>query len=109
VSVATFGEKAWKLRYDLSRERVSRLWAVPEEEPALGRQDERRVGDDEIEALAFHGREKVTEAPLDIANTAECGAHSGELERSGIHVDSHDAIAVASSEESLNARSCSDV
>jgi hypothetical protein len=103
VSEAAVSEVAWQLGYDLSRKLVSRFRTVPEEELALGRQDERRVGDDEIEALAFDGREEITETPLDVANTAECSACSGELERPGIDVDCHDAIAVTSSEERLNA------
>ena len=83
--------------------------AVPERVPGVRRDDIGRVAQDEVEALAGDGIEQASLAELDVRHLVQTGVERGEVERPRVHVDRHDALAVAGGPDRLNARARPDV
>ena len=73
-------------------------WA--EEEFLDRRHDERGVGGDEIEALAFHRLEQVAQTPFHRIESVEGGVHAGELKRAGVQVGANDDLGLLGIRES---------
>ena len=83
--------------------------SVPERVPPVGRDDVWRVAEDEVEALARDGLEEAPLAELDVLHLVQAGVEGGEVQRPRVHVDGHDALAVARGPDRLDARARADV
>ena len=77
--------------------------AVAEQERALGRDDVRRVRDDEVELLAVDGLEEAAEPRLDVADAVERDVELRVSESSRVHVRRDDVFGVRREEDRLDA------
>ena len=76
---------------------------VPEQPALVRRDDERRIGDDEVEALALAGVAGVAVAELDVFDPAQGERPPGEPQGAGVEIDADDAVGVARRERGLRA------
>jgi hypothetical protein len=87
---------------DVFGDRVAAHAAVAEQVRALGRDDVRRVRDDEVELLVRDGLDEAAEPRLDIVDAVQRGVELRVGERSRVHVRRNDALGVCGEEDRLD-------
>ena len=96
------GERGRRSPHDVLRDGIAAHAAVPEQVGAFGRDDIRRVGDDEIELLAL---DRVEEAACRVSTLLDAVEGRVELrvgERPRVHVGRDDALGVGGEQDRLD-------
>jgi len=88
---------------DLAAYPIAGNAAVTEQQGRVGRDHERRVGDDEVERFAGHGLEVAALTALDVVDAVEPGVELREPDRERVDVGGDHAARVPRCEEALEA------
>ena len=96
------GERGRGRAHDRLRHGVPAQAAVTEEVCVFGRDDIRRVGDDQVELLALDRLEEAAAPELDVAHAVERCVELRVLERSRVHVRRHDVPRVRGKKDRLD-------
>src|SRR6185295_18491437 len=94
---------------DLAAHVVAAEPAVTEDQRAVRRDDERRIGHDQVELLAVDGREEAARSALDVLYAIEERVERGEIQRPWIDVASDDLVRVACREHGLDPAAAADI
>ena len=94
---------------DHATDTVARQGAVAVRVRGVGRDDERRIARDHVEALVRHGCEPASLPALHVRRLVQRRVEAREGQRARIHVDGDDRLAVAGEEEPLGAASGSEI